>query len=273
MGNQKVSAMTAITRANSASDDLIHLVTDTTATGNKSITLNELFKKPSTSKSTTYTLTASDAYVICTTSSAAFTLTLPTAVGLAGKQYIIQKISGATDFNILSIDGAGSETVGGETTIKLFGAGESVTIISDGTNWSILNWSESELMDWTMTSNITTSAAVGKITFKNGFMHVKSGHMLVTGTGAATPATVTLPGTLTFNTAKLSNGTDISNDGATNLSGMTTWFESGVAWRFIQAAYYSTTTFAFFMSTQRLGLNQLSTGDGIQFPCLTAPVA
>lgn len=77
-----------------------------------------------------------DAY-FCTTSSAGYTVNLPTAVGIAGKQYVIKKAeSNAT--RSITIDAAGTETIDGALTYVLAGAYESVTLVSDGANWQVV---------------------------------------------------------------------------------------------------------------------------------------
>jgi len=82
-------------------------------------------------KTGTYTLTANDYMILCT--SGTFTLDLPTAVSVSGKQYEI-KNSGT---GIITVDALGSETIDGEETINLI-QDESITIISNGTDWYII---------------------------------------------------------------------------------------------------------------------------------------
>lgn len=90
-----------------------------------------------TSKTTTYTATTSDEVVLADTSGGAWTLTLYTASGNTGKQIRIKKTDSST--NALTIDGNATETIDGSTTIKLFVQYDAVTLVSDGTNWSIVD--------------------------------------------------------------------------------------------------------------------------------------
>lgn len=87
-----------------------------------------------TNKSAGYTLTSVDYFVRGDTTSGAFTLTLPTAVGILGKEYIIKNIG----VNNLTIDGNSSETIDGALTKVLSNKYASVNIISDGSNWGII---------------------------------------------------------------------------------------------------------------------------------------
>lgn len=80
--------------------------------------------------STTYTVTANDSTVDCT--SGTFNVTLPTAVGIAGKQYII-KNSGAGTITVVTTS---SQTIDGLTTKKL-ATYSTLYVESNGANWSV----------------------------------------------------------------------------------------------------------------------------------------
>jgi hypothetical protein len=68
------------------------------------------------------------------TSGGAFTITLPTAVGNTAT-IIIKKVAGSAT---LTIDGAGTETIDGGLTASIVEVYESVTLISDNSNWQIV---------------------------------------------------------------------------------------------------------------------------------------
>lgn len=84
-----------------------------------------------TAKTTTYTVTSDDYTVDCTTGT--FTVTLPTAVGITGKVFVI-KNSGS---GVITVDGDGSETIDGATTQSL-NQYDSITVQSNGSNWIII---------------------------------------------------------------------------------------------------------------------------------------
>ncbi len=78
------------------------------------------------------TLDNTDYFIDCTANT--FTVTLPTAVGITGRQCII-KNSGT---GVITVDGNGSETIDGQTTWALPAQYDSITIMSDGANWKII---------------------------------------------------------------------------------------------------------------------------------------
>jgi hypothetical protein len=82
--------------------------------------------------STTYTIGTGDDVVLCETTSAGFTVTLPPAAD-DKKELRIKNIG----TNTLTIDGNASETIDGNLTIGLT-ADEAVRLVSDGTEWWIL---------------------------------------------------------------------------------------------------------------------------------------
>ena len=87
-------------------------------------------------KTEDYTMTALNSLVLCDATSASLTITLPTAVGIAGKYYTIKKIDITT--NTVTVDGNGSETIDGETTQIIQQKNVSITVVSNGINWLII---------------------------------------------------------------------------------------------------------------------------------------
>lgn len=91
-------------------------------------------RKSVSTKTTDYTLTDSDDIVLGNHASTPFTLTLPTAAGRTGKVFYIKNINTAA----VTVDGNASETIDGETTVVLSQKLQSITIVSDGTNWVVI---------------------------------------------------------------------------------------------------------------------------------------
>mgnify|MGYP003659386705 FL=1 len=60
------------------------------------------------------------------------TITLPTAVGIAGRMYIIKRVDGSA--NAANISTNGSETIDGSGAASVAGLG-SIVIQSDNSNW------------------------------------------------------------------------------------------------------------------------------------------
>jgi len=87
-------------------------------------------------KTSAYTLTSTDSTILGNATSAAFTLTLPTAVGISGKTYVIKKTDSST--NAVTIGTTSSQTIDGNTTYALSNQWGGVTVQSDGSNWLII---------------------------------------------------------------------------------------------------------------------------------------
>lgn len=87
---------------------------------------------PFTNQTSAYVVDNTDCVVNCTANT--FTVTLPTASGIEG-QYFIIKNSGTGS---ITVDGDGSETIDGAANKLLAIQNESITVISDGTNWIIV---------------------------------------------------------------------------------------------------------------------------------------
>lgn len=88
-------------------------------------------------KSSNYTLTDNDDYITVTNAS---TITLPTAVGRAGKRYIIRSTAGAGVTSTLAT--TSSQTVDGAAGSFSFGNGNYniLIVFSDGANWFSEQW-------------------------------------------------------------------------------------------------------------------------------------
>jgi len=82
-------------------------------------------------KTTTYTLTSTDYFIDCT--SGTFTVTLPTAVGITGHEYIIKNSGVGT----ITIATTSSQTIDGVTTKTLSSQYSGYRLNSDGSNWKI----------------------------------------------------------------------------------------------------------------------------------------
>lgn len=119
-----------------------------------------------TSADSPYTVLSTDYLILADASSGAITINLPTASGITGKQYIIKKIG--TDYNNITIDGNASETIDGDTTYTLHLPREWVKIVSDGTNWRIIdeNW-EFEGCTVTLSSPITGLTTAVDVAFNS----------------------------------------------------------------------------------------------------------
>ena len=81
------------------------------------------------------TLDDSDYFVLCDASGGAFTVTLPAAASHTGRIYHIKKTDSSA--NAVTTDGNASETIDGATTQVNSTQYNSISIVSDGSNWHI----------------------------------------------------------------------------------------------------------------------------------------
>jgi hypothetical protein len=89
-------------------------------------------------KTANYTATGDETIIPCSCSVSSFTVTLPAASTMTGKQLkIIRTDSDLT--RAVTIDANGSETIDGATTTTLNTQYECVTIACDGSNWHVIN--------------------------------------------------------------------------------------------------------------------------------------
>ncbi len=84
------------------------------------------------------TATTTDNTIVFTGSSAA-TVTLPTAVSIGGRAYWIKNASATIPAPVLTIATTSSQTIDGNTTWTLDENNEIICVISDGSNWYVLN--------------------------------------------------------------------------------------------------------------------------------------
>lgn len=85
-------------------------------------------------KTANYTAAAIDYMIDCTANT--FQVTLPTAVGIAGKIYIIKNSASGTT---VTIGTTSSQTIDGSTTKLLNAQYAAYTVMSDGANWKIIS--------------------------------------------------------------------------------------------------------------------------------------
>jgi hypothetical protein len=113
------------------------------------------------SKAVDYTLTTSDDVIGFDASGAAKTATLPTAAGNSGKQLKIVKTD--TTANTVTINTTSAQTIGGRTSgaIVFRRPQDSITVVSDGTNWQILEKKEFEYINSSALATISGFGTAG----------------------------------------------------------------------------------------------------------------
>jgi hypothetical protein len=101
-----------------------------TATPSSTFDLHGSFELNLVNKSTNYTA-ASETIINCTANT--FAVTLPTAVGVDGRHYVV-KNSGT---GVITVSTTSSQTIDGQLTQSL-NQHDSISVVSDGTNWIII---------------------------------------------------------------------------------------------------------------------------------------
>lgn len=91
------------------------------------------------SKSAAYTATTSDEVIVCDGSGGPFTIGLYDATGNSGRKISIKKSDALIGSSVITIDGSGAQTINTAATIKLSTQHEAVTLVSDGSNWQIID--------------------------------------------------------------------------------------------------------------------------------------
>lgn len=82
------------------------------------------------------TATASDTVILCNATGGNITVTLPAIATNKGKVYFIKKIDSSG--NTVTIDGAGSETIDGDTTQVIMAQYTVLMIVGGSSEWHIL---------------------------------------------------------------------------------------------------------------------------------------
>jgi hypothetical protein len=109
-----------------------------TASGTYSVSASNTFEltlKAVTINSATTTLGTGNYFVKCNAASSNVTTTLPTAIGIAGKTFVIKKSDSSA--NSCIINTTASQTIDGDLTLTITTPSSSVNLISDGANYLI----------------------------------------------------------------------------------------------------------------------------------------
>jgi len=202
----------------------------TTAAG----AVNALIIAPSAVKTTTYAILTTDSAVLTDATSGSFTVTLPTAVGVAGKTYTIKRTD-QTLANAVTIATTSSQTIDGATTRKLCTQYEQFTIVSDGSNWQVLShtYPQIETSYTPSTNGLGTPSAVEVVWMRIGNVLRVRGN-ITAGTTTAAEARVNFPSGLTataFSNIRMGGTCFPDNvDGGSNISILSVISEPSVSY-------------------------------------------
>ena len=89
-----------------------------------------------TTQTAAFTATTSNSTILCNATTAAFTVTLPTAVGNTGLMFRIKKIDASA--NAVTVATTSAQTIDGAATRALSAQWASVAVQSDGANWVVI---------------------------------------------------------------------------------------------------------------------------------------
>lgn len=133
MADLKISQLPAVT--STTDSDVVPIVqsgvTDKIAVSNLRTSL--VFPSVNT-QTANYSVLLTDRVIVCN-ASGAITITLPTAVGISGRMFDIKRINSSGNVTLATTS---SQTIDGITTQVLTAQYDSITVISDGANWSII---------------------------------------------------------------------------------------------------------------------------------------
>lgn len=125
--------------------------------------LNDVVYSKVATKTSAYTATVNDEYINLDATSAAFTITLPPAASHTGKRYTFKKLD--TSANAVTIDANGSETIDQNLTWVIGGVNNKMQIVSNGSNWNVVEMPFSIVKADTSGTTINGTGATTTIVF------------------------------------------------------------------------------------------------------------
>lgn len=108
----------------------------TAAAPTSTLMINGSVSTPIASKTGAYTLVITDNTIKGDATGGAFSLTLPTAVGIDGREYVLKKVD--SSINAVTVATTSSQTIDGSTTYSLLTQYKYVRVKSDGANWMVI---------------------------------------------------------------------------------------------------------------------------------------
>jgi hypothetical protein len=142
-------------------------------------------------KTADYTMVSTDHIIRADATTAGFTVTLPAAADVTGRQYVIRKLD--STFNMVTVSAA--EGIDGSTTRKLATQYETLTVYSNGTTWLIIGrYISPNATIYTPTFSVSLGTVVSPV-----FSWSRVGNLIyitgrfTAGTATAAAQTFTLP--------------------------------------------------------------------------------
>jgi len=202
---------------------------------------------------------SSDRITLCNAGTSAFRLELPAAAGITGLVLQIKKTDSTT--NTVTIDANSSDLIDGAAGTTLNTTGESIRLISDGNNWTLLD----RIVPSVVTS-FTATGSWGSTTYYGQFKRIgDSAEVTMKAvTSAAQTSALTFTTPFTIDTAKLITTTNNHN------MGQCTHMRSGV--EYLGRAKYgsSTTIYPTINKEYYTGYTQAYHVDGTNTPTISS---
>ena len=97
----------------------------------------DAFTVSALTKTSAYILTATDSVIFANATSAPFSVTLPSAVGVTGKNYIVKRTNAGS--NSVTILTTGGQTIDGQSSYLLSAQYAGISVMSNGSEWLIID--------------------------------------------------------------------------------------------------------------------------------------
>lgn len=157
-----------------------------------------------TSKTANYTALVTDRVISLDATAGAFTITLPTAIGFTGLTYTFVKTDAT--FSTITIDGNAAETINSAATTTLNTQNETLTIMSNGTNWIILSRNtQTAFASYTPTFTGFGTASAIECQWRRSGDCIDLMIRFTAGTCTATEARITYPTGVSASSTKITN--------------------------------------------------------------------
>lgn len=103
---------------------------------NSTFQVNGSFATSIVAKKSNYTATEADAVILGDATAGSLQINLPTAVGIAGRQYVIKKVDRSS--NSVRVMAGNNQTIDGNSAVGLSVPFQVLRVVSDGSNWFLL---------------------------------------------------------------------------------------------------------------------------------------
>lgn len=139
-----------------------------------------------TSKAANYNILDSDGIITANASTGNLNFTLPSAVGMTGRQYTIKKVDSSS--NSVTLSTSSSQTIDGSATAQLTSQWQYLTVTSDGANWIITNSTGANAIASVQFSfSDVTNAVTSSVITSSTVTTTGSGTLTVSVSGSGSP--------------------------------------------------------------------------------------